>query len=84
MPHPSCSGEGCDGCEGRGHTLITDCPQKRFDRSVFTAMRCTRLAKKGILPVGGGLLDQSSQFCDAFDHICADEGAWKAKLKIHD
>lgn len=77
-----CGGDGCAGCKDLGYTLVEDCPQKRLDGSVWTAVRCARLLNKGIPPIAGGILDQSNHFADAFDQISAEENAWRHKLKI--
>jgi hypothetical protein len=74
----------CRECGGLGYTLITSCPQRLVDASTWQVLRCTRLADKGLLPVRGGVMDQSAQFLEAMDLVTAEQNAWKRKLKIYD
>jgi len=58
-----CSGKGCTHCNG-GNVEIMGCPNE-YARSMSSTIHLIELFGKGVLPVSGGALDQSSWFLSA-------------------
>jgi hypothetical protein len=56
-----CDGVGCDECDD-GWFELTQCATRYIDSYIVTAINMASYADKGILPVAGGLLDQSAWF----------------------
>ena len=58
---PICDGTGCNHCED-GWNYLTQCGRK-YTADLITAVNLATYAEdKGILPVAGGMLDQSAWF----------------------
>lgn len=70
---PACDGAGCDKCE-QGFWRLTECGRK-FVGSMATAVNYATYADKGILPVGGGLLDQSNWFIEVWTALSNEQSA---------
>ena len=63
LPCPTCSDR--PGCE-----LVHRCPRHYYDASIDRALSALSWARKGVLPVAGGYVDQSSsflEFCQVFE-----------------
>lgn len=69
---PMCNAYGCEHCD-EGHFKLTICARKYVDNSLARAINMTTYADKGIMPVGGGLLDQSAWFIDLWSTITDEE-----------
>jgi hypothetical protein len=69
MHCPSCGGksETCKTCEGNGRGIrVTGCPMSQVGGEVWSLMEMARFADKGLLPVSGGVCDQSQSFLDGY------------------
>lgn len=64
MECPSCDSRGCESCGDTGEHVFTK--EIFWSRDIVRAVDCFALMRKGVLPVGGGYLDQSATFLDAF------------------
>lgn len=65
MTCPDCEGDGCDPCRRKGKVKIIACPRAAV-ADVAPLLRAYQILRKhGILPVGGGWLDQTQQFLNA-------------------
>lgn len=63
-----CSGfdpEACDLCKGAGMVDVDRCPNALPDQVHWRVCEYVTLVEVGILPVGGGLEDQSASFLEA-------------------
>ena len=64
-----CDGSGkqgeddCEDCDGHGFIEIDGCPRKHA-QEVASAVNLAAMAEKGMMPIAGGILDQSSWFID--------------------
>jgi hypothetical protein len=58
------------------------CPQARIPAAAIAAVRFEEFSRRGLLPVAGGLLDQTAAGLDALEHVAAESAAWRAKLRI--
>lgn len=74
---PSCDGEGCDKCDD-GVVHITECPNK-YCRDLSQVVILAEMMDKGVMPVAGGLLDQSSWLLQAARILDRDEARIKAE-----
>jgi hypothetical protein len=82
---PECDGDGCGSCDGGMFTLV-ECPRKFVPQEIFAAINMSTLAEKGLLPVAGGLLDQSSWYMElmhAMNSECAKVDAERAERMGH-
>lgn len=73
MRHDPCGGDGCEGCDGQGHTTITRCPLDYVTPDVVRAFNLIRWADRGAFPVGGGVLDQAGTFIAAMEFVRDEE-----------
>lgn len=73
------AGGDCPACDGRGYVVYEDCPRKSLDRATFDLLRFCHLAKRGALPIGGGTLDQSQWFLDAYSLYLSEDAHWRSK-----
>ena len=69
----SLSGEPCSSCSGSRHPgqePVHRCPRSFYDADIGQALSAMSWTKKGVMPVLGGLADQSSsflEFCQVFE-----------------
>lgn len=77
-----CNGKGCVSCGDQGTYEVTSCPKEQITDDVWRFVRFMRFAEQGILPMAGGMLDQTQSFCDALAFAQADEGKLKAEIGV--
>ena len=70
---PMCNERGCRHCDNEGHFKITDCPQKQFDQELLQFLDLADLFEKGVTPITGGALDQSSWFLNGVKFLRSEE-----------
>jgi hypothetical protein len=71
----------CEACEGRGYILITQCPHQVLGNcGAWDVIRAAGFAEKGLMPSGGGWLDQTQFFIDALEQVWAEQAQWKRHL----
>jgi len=58
------------------------CPLEYVKDEVWTVIECADLLKKGLPPVGAGMLDQAQVFIEAARFIWAEQARWRASLGI--
>lgn len=63
---------------------ITECPNRFVGPQGRDALRMSAFAKKGLLPVSGGVLDQSASAMRAFELIWSEQASFKAQRGIPD
>lgn len=56
----------CRSCQGDGWARLTQCPRKAVTRDIWESLRYLEFARRGMLPTGGGMLDQTEAFLSAF------------------
>jgi hypothetical protein len=56
---PFCEESGCEHCDD-GFLKLTTCPQKFIGPEMVSQINITAACTDGVLPVSGGLLDQSA------------------------
>ena len=78
---PSCDGDRCSDCNGRGRFEIPMCPLLYVTQDVWDVVRMAGLFEKGLPPVAGGVLDQAAIFVEAAGLVSRDTNYWKAKLE---
>ena len=73
---PACDGRpgGCEACDD-GHFAIAGCPTA-FCQSMSGPLAMVDFLNKGILPVAGGLLDQSAWLVDAARFVAGEESSF--------
>jgi len=83
---PACDGPGstCHRCNGTGELAFTTCPRATIPAVAVAAVRYEEFSRRGVLPVGGGLLDQTAAGVDALQHVADEAMAWRAKLGLRD
>lgn len=57
-------GELCQACNGEGHIRLDGCPRSYIGSEMTNAINIATVCENGILPITGGLLDQSGWFVD--------------------
>lgn len=68
----ACDGNGCDACERTGQVKLYRCPTSHNTREIASAFEALAWTEKGVLPVRGGLCDQSASFV-AFSRLVGSE-----------
>lgn len=58
-----CDGNGCENCRD-GFYMLDQCPREFVGSDLVSAINIASLCTDGILPVAGGLMDQSAWFID--------------------
>jgi hypothetical protein len=81
MECPHCGGGGCGLCQD-GVVWVNECPQPHI-APVIGALKMIAMAEKGHLPVGGGVLDQSQWFMEAYRCFTDDVAQIKAESNEH-
>ena len=79
-----CDGGGCPACDDRGYGLMRSCPTAAVPRGVWSMFAAADDAAKGLLPVGGGTLDQTAQFVECRRLCESIDGAYRRKLEAGD
>lgn len=69
----------CSVCNGQRKTKLTGCPKKMVNDSAFVAMRAADFARKGVLPLSGGWLDQTDGCMKAIQFIWSIEDVFLAR-----
>lgn len=59
---------------------ITECPRKVVTADICELLDYVALAQKGLLPLAGGLLDQTQWFVQAVQYVWAEQRVAKAGL----
>ena len=59
---PACDGLGCEHCGDSGIARLTACPQTIVPAEIWECRRLAEFAEKGLLPLAGGVLDQTDAF----------------------
>jgi hypothetical protein len=82
---PNCK-SGCDDCRGKGsipgRVEITGCPREQILPGTRRLVQIIRSKRHGLLPVSGGLLDQSAFFLNVSEFVIAEEDMIRAQLKL--
>lgn len=60
-------------CDGEGTIEIDQCPRKYIGVEITEAVNVASLCGNGILPVSGGLLDQSAWFVNLWNQLQHDQ-----------
>ena len=68
----------CQTCLGRGWLKLTSCPKRQIAPETWDWVRMFLLADKGVLPVGGGALDQCETFLEAWQAFAGLEAKCEA------
>ena len=71
-------GKPCPHCDGRGHWVLDECP-KQFVGDLAQEVNLAAVASKGIMPIEGGLLDQSKWFFDFWQALENDQNRIDAR-----
>lgn len=61
---------------------ITGCPHEQLERTTYDALRAADFWRRGIPPVGGGMLDQTEWTIEAAEFVWSDQANWKARKGI--
>lgn len=64
-----------------GWTKLDGCPVDTIPADVWDALRAADLADSGLMPVGGGWLDQSAQGLDAIRMVQSERHQWEASQR---
>lgn len=75
---PFCNGEECKHCVD-GHIQITQCGKRYVDAALVKAINFSEHIDKGLLPISGGLLDQSAWFLSVWQALSQDKALIEAK-----
>lgn len=65
----ACGGRGCEACDDTGVWHVNECPQKMLDSETLATLDAVEMARAGLWPVGGGSLDQTEWFAEAFRYV---------------
>ena len=65
--------EPCRQCGGEGMIAISECPKTSVGHAITEAVNVAGLCGGGILPIHGGLLDQSAWFVDLWQTLKGEE-----------
>ena len=63
-----------------GYFNIEDCPKKYIDNDMYKCLRFADLMDKGLPPINGGVLEQSSWFINFFHTYLYENSLAKAEL----
>lgn len=61
--------EQCPACGGSGSWSLTECPRRFVGNAITETVNLISHAEKGVMPVAGGLLDQSAWFTEAWNRL---------------
>lgn len=73
----TCNGTGCDDCD-RGYFKIEGCPSEYCNEMSPAIEIADWINEKQILPIAGGLLDQSNWILDAARRLRIEDGMARA------
>lgn len=59
----ACGGAGCDHCT-QGYFVLSECPQEYIGAEIIGDINIVAACENGVLPVAGGLLDQSQYYLE--------------------
>ena len=62
---PSCNENGCGHCDDLGFFKVDCCPQEFIGRDLIGFVKFCDFAKRGTMPIAGGMLDQTNWFIEA-------------------
>ena len=62
-------GEICEECDGEGYVQINECPREMVGSEMVDAINVAGMCSNGLLPVTGGLLDQSAWFLSLLESL---------------
>lgn len=82
---PTCAGKDpeCQDCGGTNRVEIPGCPRHRVKPEHEAAIHAALQMERGILPAGGGWLDQSATFVDAFAVLTNEISHWRQVAAKH-
>ena len=66
-------GRPCDECGGSGMIDIRECPRRFVGNEITEAINVAGLCGNGILPVAGGIMDQSAWFVALWQQLQSDQ-----------
>ena len=69
----SVDGEICSECNGTGRFSLRDCPREFVGQEITKAINIASLCGNGILPVNGGLMDQSAWFLSVWQQLQSEQ-----------
>ncbi len=69
-------------CETSGFMKLTGCPQRALTSDVIELAEYSELYSKGLAPVAGGVLDQTSSFIQGHRQLIRDQQVIKRSLGI--
>ncbi len=75
---PCCDGEGCNECDD-GFFSVEICCRNYVDGYLVRAINMACHAEKGMLPVAGGILDQSAWFVAVWSALTNEQNAIDAE-----
>jgi hypothetical protein len=75
----ACDGSGCERCHD-GRVTITTCPKTLVDQTTLDVVRLCDARRDGILPIAGGLLDQSATAVQAMEFYLSDVNRIEADI----
>lgn len=75
---PRCDNVGCDDCDN-GYFTLTQCAKRYVDGAIVKAINFAEYTDKGLLPISGGLLDQSAWFLSVWQALSQDKAMIEAK-----
>lgn len=73
------AGMDCEECSGEGHVVLSECPRTYVGNELTEAINVASLCGEGVLPVAGGLLDQSSWFLSLWQSLKSEESKIEAE-----
>ena len=76
-------GEDCPACNGFGYFTLDKPPIDFVGWELMDAIRIIGLCGDGVLPIAGGLLDQSAWFVDVWQLLRSDEAKFQAEAMKH-
>lgn len=78
MVCPFCEETGCDRCDN-GFLRIAQCPQSLIGREMICDIQVVSQCTGGVLPVAGGLLNQTAYYLALKSTLEADENLIQAE-----
>jgi hypothetical protein len=74
----------CLSMHGAAPIEITECPNKYCGENARQTVRLAAFAKRGLLPVAGGLLDQTQSFITALELVWSEQAEYRREKKLID
>jgi len=66
-------GTDCETCGGRGYVEIEGCPRQVIGWEMTQAINLANYASKGLMPVAGGVMEQSAWFLEMLSTLESDQ-----------